>query len=404
MTRASRGDTSSLAATCIGVALLGLIGLGCGNADAPAKEPEGEPAAESSDTAGGKPASIDSVVRLDSTAQRLAGVELVTVGRADGGELVANGTITYNANRVAVVAPRSEGRIRKVLADLGQQVRAGTVLATVESPEVGRLRGELERARAAMEVARRNYDREKRLFEQSISSQKELLAAEGEFRTAEADFLSAQAGLRALGASGGEGSAYGLATPVSGAVVERNASPGQLVDASTNLFTVADLRNVWITVDIYEGDLTRVSRGAKVTVVPTALKSERFAGHVTYAGGVVDTASRAFKVRVDVENPGLRLRPGMFAQVRIEAPAKADTSGVVTLPEVAVQELNGRQVVFTAGDSDGQFTARPVRVGARLGEGMVQVIGGLKPGDRVVAAGAFQIKSELTKASFGEEE
>src|SRR6185437_3593423 len=133
-----------------------------------------------------------------------------------------------------------------------------------------------------------------------------------------------------------------------GVVVERNASPGQSVGPSTNLFTVADLRNVWITVDVYETDLARVRQGAAAIVSPTAFQSEQFPGRVTFAGGVVDTASRTFKVRVEVDNPNLRLRPGMFAQVRVPDVARAAITGPIVIPEIAVQEVNGKQVVFVA--------------------------------------------------------
>lgn len=403
----ARGQVAAIScggALAAAVPLLALLSLACGGSDAPAKEP-GEAAAaharpDSAD-AGARP---DTVLALDSTAQRLAGIELVTVKPSGGDELVANGTITYHANHVAVVAPRTESRLVSVRADLGQRVRAGAVIATLESPEVGQLRGEFERARAAMEVAQKNFEREKRLFEQQISSQKELLAAESDFRTAEAEYLSARARLRALGATTGEGATYNLTTPVAGTVVERNASPGQVVGRSDNLFTVADLRRVWINVDVYEGDLTRVRTGARATVVPTAAPGERFTGRVTYAGGVVDTTSRTFKVRVEVENPALRLRPGMFAQVRIEVVSPGDTTGTLAVPEVAVQELDGKQVVFVAADSSGEFVVRPVALGSRSADGMLRVTAGLQAGERVVAAGAFQLKSELTKASFGEEE
>ena len=344
---------------------------------------------------------------LDSTALRLAGVELQTLTPSERAELVANGTITYDANRVSVIASRSEGRLVSVRADLGQPVRAGTVLAILESPEVGGLRGELERARANVEIARKNYDREKRLYDEQISPQKELLDAEATLRTAEADYASALSRLRALGAASGEGATFGLATTVSGTVVERNASPGQTVGPSTNLFTVADLGHVWITVDVYEGDLTHVRRGAKATVAPTAFPGQTFPGDVTYAGGVVDTTSRTFKVRVDVDNPGGRLRPGMFAQVRIEAPrnTKSDTPSrpVLTVPDVAVQDLNGKQVVFVAGQTPGQFVVRTVTTGTRAGNGTITITSGLAAGDRIVVKGAFQLKAELTKASFGGE-
>lgn len=348
-------------------------------------------------------AAADSLVTLDSTAARMAGVQTVVASMSSQDELVANGTIGYNGDRVAVVAPRAEGRLTAVRADLGQEVAAGQVLAIVESPDVGTTRGDLERARAAGSVAKRNYEREKRLFEQEISPQKEMLDAEGIYRTAEADLNSALAKLRTYGATSGSGGAYGLRSAVAGTVVERNASPGQIVGPSTNVFTVADLRHVWIVVDVYEADIKRVHKGAAVTVVPTALPGETFEGRVTFAGGVVDTTSRTIKLRVTVENESRRLRPGMFAQVLIAAPSGAPTSGTVTLPEIAVQDLNGKPVVFVQ-TRPGQFAARPVVVGARGSSGTVSIDRGVRVGEVVVTQGAFQLKSELLKASFGGED
>ncbi|HET7601633.1 MAG TPA: efflux RND transporter periplasmic adaptor subunit, partial [Gemmatimonadales bacterium] len=348
----------------------------------------------------------DTVVTLDSAGQRLAGISLVTVATAAAGQLVANGTITYDANRVAIVAPRTEGRVTSVRADLGQRVRSGAVLAWLESPDVGELRGELQRAKATVEITRKNYEREQRLNAQQISSQKELLDAESAFRTAQADLSSATARLRAIGAGEGEGAQFGLWTPVAGIVVERNASPGQIVGPERSLFTVADLRHVWIMVDVYEGDLSRVREGAAATVIPTAFSDQQFHGRVTYAGGVVDTTSRAFKVRVEVENPQRRLRPGMFAEVRIESPAGSgvDTAKLITVPEEAVQTLDGAEVVFVAAGPAGRFVMRRIRTVPGAGDGMLRVTDGLVPGERIVAAGAFQLKAELAKASFGEEE
>jgi cobalt-zinc-cadmium efflux system membrane fusion protein len=364
-----------------------------------------EPSAREAPPAGSAEKSApDTVVRLDSAAQRLVGIEVHTVGTGGGNALIANGTIMFDANHMSVIGPRVEGRLASLRGDLGQQVHAGAVLATVESPEVGQLRGELQRAQAAIEVARRNYEREQRLFREQITSQKELLESEGAYRSAQADSASTRARLEAVGAMVGEGAAFGLRSPVSGTIVERNASPGQIVGPSSNLFTVADLDDVWINVDVYENDLPQVRQGAPVTVLPRILSGEEFQGRVTYAGGVVDSATRTFKVRVVVSNPKHRLRPGMFAQVRIETPTAAARQGPPAVPEVAVQELEGKQVVFVPGGRFGEFIARTVILGPRVGEGMVTVADGLRPGDRVVTKGAFQLKAELTKASFGEEE
>ena len=346
----------------------------------------------------------DSVVALDTASERLAGIELITVGASKAGALAANGTITYDGNHVSVVASRAEGRVVAVLTDLGRRVNKGDVLVTVESPEVGETRGTYGRAKAALEVARRNYEREQRLYEQSISSQKEMLEAEGEYRSAEAELNAALAKLKALGASpGGEGGTFGLASPVTGTVVERHATPGQIAGPSTDLLTVADLRHVWITVDVYEADFSRVRNGVPAKVVPPALR-DTFPGKVTFAGGVVDSLTRTVKVRVEVENETRLLRPGMFAQVYIETAVPAASDSSVVIPEIAVQEVNNRQVVFTPGAKGGQYVAREVGLGPRAGTSMVSVVRGLRAGDRVVANGAFQLKAELIKSTFAEED
>lgn len=349
-------------------------------------------------------AAMDSVVRLDSVGHRLAGVELATIAPSTHGALMANGTITYDADRVSVISTRTEGRLIAVKADLGEQVRPGAVLALIESSDVGETRGDLQRARAAVEIARRNYEREQRLFAEQISPEKEMLEAEAAYRSAQAEYDAATAKLRAFGAASGEGATFGLVTPIGGTVVERSANPGQVVGPSSNLFTVADIGRVWITVDVYEGDLSRVQKGATAVVVPTALPNESFTGRVTFAGGVVDSLTHTFKVRVELANPEHQLRPGMFARVRIQAPAAGGAASTIVVPEVAVQQVGGKSVVFVAATQPGTYVVRPVTVGPRAGGGMVVIREGVRAGDRIVVKGAFQLKAELTKASFAEEE
>lgn len=357
-------------------------------------------------------AGVDSVVTLDSASLQLVAIEVRPASALAGSGLVANGTITYDANHVSVVAPRAEGRVSAVRADLGQRVGPGSVLAILESPEIGQSRGDVARAEAALEVAQQNYDREKSLFEQQVSSQKSMLEAQAAYRSAQADYNAARARNRALGASGAAapdaGGSYALVTPVGGTVVERNAMPGQIAGPQTNLFTVADLRHVWINVDVYESDLARVHNGAAARVTTRAMPGETFRGRVTFAGGVVDSTTRTVKVRVEVENPGQRLRPGMYAEVRIDAlpdtlPAQT-AAGPVVLPDIAVQDLNGKSVVFVPAGAPGRFVARAVILGTRVGDGLVSITSGLRSGDSVVVKGAFQLKSELMKASFGGDE
>ena len=354
----------------------------------------------------------DSVVALSTASRRLIEIELTTVSSSGAATLTANGTITYDANHVSVVASRAEGRVVAVRADLGQAVQQGSVLAILESSEVGQTRGELERAQANLEVAKQTYEREKSLYEQQVSSQKEMLEAQAAYRSAQAEYNAARSKIRALGASvdgpDAAGGSFALVSSVAGTVVERNAMPGQIAGPATNLFTVADLRRVWINVDVYESDVRRVRVGAPAKIVTRAMPRQTFRGRVTYAGGVVDTATRTLKVRVEVENMGQRLRPGMYAQVQIETPRGAtvtpDSGATLLVPELAVQDLDGKSVVFVPGGTPGRFVARAITVGPRLGGGFVPVLSGLRPGDQVVTKGAFQLKSELLKASFGEKE
>ena len=360
----------------------------------------------------------ENVVRLDTSAERLAGIELMTLEPTGTGTLVVNGAITYDANLVSVISSRAEGRILSVSADLGEQVSPGTVLATILSSDVGQARGDLERTQVTRDLAKRNYDREKRLFEEQISPEKELLDAEVAYRSAEADFNGIASKLRALGAAGGSGATFGLRTPVSGTIVERNASPGQIVGPSASVFTVANLGHLWVTADVYERDLALIRTGAVANVTVNALPGEVFPGRVTYAGGVVDTATHTFKVRVEIDNKARRLRPGMFAQVRVQTLAQSirlqdglargdsgagvGSRALLTVPEIAVQELNGKQVVFVAGSTRGEYFVRAVTIGTRVGGGFVTITDGLRRGERIAVKGAFQLKAQLTKASFGE--
>lgn len=346
----------------------------------------------------------DTAVALDSAAQRLAQIELLVAHPAAGAELIANGTIAFDENRASVVAPRSEGRIVNVRADLGQRVSAGTALVTLSSTEVAQARGDFERARATYGVAKRNYEREKRLFEQSISPEKEMLDAEVVYRTAEADVRSTGSRLESLGAGGGTGGLYDLRSPVSGWIVKRSAMPGQIVGPESDLFTVTDLRHVWIAVDLYDADVGRVANGSEAVVTTNALPGERFPGRLTYGGGIIDPTTRTMKVRVEVENQQLKLRPGMYAQVRFAPRAGVVDSSRVLIPEIAVQDLDGTPVVFVPTTNPQRFVVRKVSVSGAPLNGRVMIVAGLRAGERFVGRGAFQVKAQLTKSSFGEED
>jgi cobalt-zinc-cadmium efflux system membrane fusion protein len=337
-------------------------------------------------------------VTLDSLAFSMADIVVGTADPVESSRLPVTGTITYDQNRVSHIGPRTEGRIVALRVDLGSPVRPGQVLAVLESPEVGATRADLHEAEAILRIQTENYEREKRLEAQGISSRKELLEAEAELRRAEAATVSAGERLRTLGAGQGEGGEFTITAPFAGVVVEKHATLGEVAASSDQLFTVADLSRLWIELDIFERDLRRVATGQPVLVRTAAYPGRAYSGRIVYVADVLDPERRTVRARVEVENPDRSLKPGMFATAEIEV---GRGEPVVVVPREAVQEVESRQVVWVPGDAPGEFRTQPVEVGEALEDGRVRILAGLAAGDRVVIAGAFTLKAELSKGEFG---
>jgi membrane fusion protein, heavy metal efflux system len=361
--------------------------------------------AETQDGAPAEEEHDEGFVAMDSAARANVGLEIVSVGPAGDAVLSATGTIIYDQNRVSYVGPRAEGRVLRIHADLGDRVRAGAALAVLESPDLGEAEAAHEQARAELTLAEENYERERGLFEKGISSRKEMVEARTEFLSKEAAFKAATARHRTLGAidhpedSVSVGGLYTLSSPISGTVVDRDIVMGQIVGPEDNLYTVADLTKLWIVLDIYDRDLSRLREGLDVEIRTAAFPRETFRGVLTYVGQIVDPTTRTVKARVEISNPERTLHPGMFATALIHG---LEAAGSLAVPEASIQELEGRTVVFVPAGS-GRFEIREVTVGAPLGDGLVTLLDGLSEGERVVTKGSFYLKSELLKESFGDD-
>lgn len=378
-----------------GALLLALSGLtACGNSST-----------ESAALAAGSPgeevhgAGETDVVVLDSASVTIAGIQTDIVQTVETTGLLVTGTIIYDANRVSQIGPRTEGRIVTLQGDLGERVRTGQTLAILESVEVGRTRAEEHEAEALRRIARENYERERELEAQGISSRKELLQAEAELRRAEAALQSAQERLRVLGAGHGTGGQFAVTAPFAGVIVAREASRGEITSPADRLFTVADLSRVWIELNIFERDLARVAVNQSVEVVTAAYPGRTFPGRIVYLGDILDPQSRTVRARVEIPNADGVLKPGMFATATIQV---GGGSRQMVVPQGAVQEVNGRKVVFVPGDEPGEFRAQPVEIGEIADNGRVIVRSGLDAGDRIVVAGAFALRSELAKGEIRE--
>lgn len=384
-----------LGAGLLALVLGGAAACGDGTAETPA---EGTEETSAVGEAGHAEGETDAVV-LDTAAVAVAGIQVGTVGSIETSGLPVTGAITYDADRVSHIGPRTHGRVVALRTDIGQQVRGGQALAILESAEIGQIRAEEHEAEALARIARENHEREARLEAQGISSRKEVLAAQAELRRAEAALQSARERLRVLGAGHGSGAQFAVTAPFGGTVVARHASLGEMTSPSDTLFTVASLEDVWIELDIFERDLARVRIGQAAEVTTTAYPGRSFPGRIVFVGSVLDPQTRTVDARVEIQNRGGELKPGMFATATIQV---GGGSRVAVVPQEALQELEGRKVVFVPGDRPGEFRASPVEVGEAVDGNRMVVRAGLKPGDRIVTAGAFALRSELAKGEIGE--
>ncbi len=329
-----------------------------------------------------------------------------------GREIRSTAVIEPNGRRIAHVGPRIAGRVVEVTAVLGQEVEEGSVLAELDSLELGRAKADYLKAKADVEVARAEYEREKRLWEQNISSEKDYLEARGRYVRAVTQLQASREALRLLGLGdeeidalrwgGGDDhppSHFPLLSPFAGTVIEKHIVLGELIRPDDKPFTIADLSTVWIQIAVHEKDLPYVRPGAKVKVRVEAYPDEVFEGEVTYVSDTVDEETRTARARVEIANRRRLLKPGMFATATLAVPEKAGGRGVV-VPLTAVHTVRGRKVAFVK-EGSSVFVARPLRIG-RATERYVEVLEGLEPGREVVVEGGFHIKSILLKEELAE--
>jgi cobalt-zinc-cadmium efflux system membrane fusion protein len=354
------------------------------------------------ETAASLSASPEVVVALTPEAIQRAGIVVAPVSAGSGtSSLRLPGTVEPNAYRQVTVTPLVGGRVTRVLAELGQSVRMGQPLAEIFSPELAEAETRFVSARTELDAHERELQRTEKLVEIGSASRQELERLHAEHTAKLTALESARSRLELLGLSRstiddlGPGKDVGTVTtvsaPIAGVVTGRTANPGLNVDGTAKLFTVVDLSSVWVVADVYEKDFSRVRVGATADITTKAFPDAAWRGRVSYIDPQVNAETRTAKLRVDLANPKLELRLGMFADVSIEADARG---AATVIPRAAVQNVGSRTVVYIADSQQaGRFIERDVRLGDRAGND-VAVLSGVNPGDRVVAEGSFAVRAE----------
>ena len=311
------------------------------------------------------------------------------------------GEIKADETRVAQVVPRLQGVVVEVASKEGDTIQRGDLMAVISSRELAEAKSTFLAAAQRLQFARGAMEREENLWKKKISAEQEYLEARRQFEEARLGQDLASQKLVAIGLTPAAVNAlstaapeslprYEIRAPITGTVVERHLTVGEAVPADRNIFVIADLSSVWIDASIPAKDLARVRMGQVATIVATDLGLTA-PGRITFIRSLIGEQSRRATARIVMPNTGGAWRSGSFVTVRLE---QSSANVPLTVPVSAIQTFRDWQVVFVRyGD---WFEARPLTLGRSDGE-WVEVLSGLKVGDRFAATNSFAVKAEIGK-------
>lgn len=353
------------------------------------------------------------VVVMPVEAQQRVGLEVAPVRLTQLTEyLQVVGTVQAMSSRVSAVRPLARGRLLEVLVKVGDRVESSRPLARFDNIEAGELAAQLASARAELERLKiqlaalvRQAERNRRLAEIGAAPQKDYEQSRAEQQAHEESLRSQQSVIAGLasrlerfGVGDGGPVATILRAPFRGVVTKVQAAPGEVVSAEAELFTVADLSQVWVQAEVYEQDLGRVRVGQSALIRVDTYPDQPFTGKVTYISDLLDPQTRTAKVRCEAPNPDGRLKLDMFASVQLPT---TFSRRALAVPEGAIQRVEGQEVVFVR-QAATQFEARQVKTG-KLINGLMEITSGLREGEPVAVQAAFHLKSILASKGLGEE-
>lgn len=347
----------------------------------------------------------DEALRFDTDTMEEHGIEIAIAGR---GLLHIHaefpGEVVLNPECVSHIIPYVSGVVQKINKKLGDAVKKGEVMAVLESRELSEIQSSFLVAKERVTLAETTHEREEKLWEQNISSETEYLDAKQHMAESKIELEVAKQKLLSLGFDAEYLSSlsfldeislthYDITAPFDGVVIEKHIAIGEVVADDFDAFRIADLSTVWVNLTIYQKDLgsVRAEQSVEITAREQGLVTS---GIISYLSPMIDTATRTVTGRVELKNPGMVWRPGLFVMGNIETD-EAEVS--VLIPRTALFMIDNETVVFIR-DGD-VFESKPVTIG-RSNETDVEVLSGIKPGDHYVAKGGFVIKAELVTAGM----
>jgi membrane fusion protein, heavy metal efflux system len=321
----------------------------------------------------------------------------------------AVGTIDFNENLLVQVFSQYQGKILKAFYNIGDEVQAGNVLFTIDSPDLLAAESTLLAAAGVLELQKRTLARVTNLLKSGGSAQKDVDQATSDHQTAEGNFKATKDAVRIFGKAEAEveqilgdrklDSTLVVPSPIAGRIVARNAAPGFLTQpgVAPAPYTVADLSTMWMLANVIETDAPSYKLGQEVEVRVPAYPDKIFKGHVTALGAMIDPNTHRQLVRSEIDDPEHLLRSGMFASfvIRVGNPVRS----LAVPAEGVVREGDGTMTVWSTKDKR-QFTKRTVKTGLQQG-GWTQILDGLSPDETVVTEGAIFLSNKLALGEAG---
>ena len=324
-------------------------------------------------------------------------------------EKTAVGTIDFNENLLVQVFSQYQGKILKAFYNIGDEVKGGDVLFTIDSPDLLQAESTLLAAAGVLELQKKVLARVTNLLKSGGSAQKDVDQSTSDEQTAEGNFKAAKDAVRIFGKSDAEidqivndrkvDSTLVVPSPISGRVVARNAAPGFLTQpgVAPAPFTVADLSTMWMLANVIETDAPAYKLGQQVQVTVPAYPNKVFTGRVTALGAMIDPNTHRQLVRSEIDDPGHLLRSGMYASFVIRV---GDAARSLAVPaEGVVREGDGTMTVWSTKDSR-HFVKRTVTTGLAQ-DGWTQILSGLSPDETVVLDGAVFLSNKLLLGDAG---
>jgi cobalt-zinc-cadmium efflux system membrane fusion protein len=334
-------------------------------------------------------------IRFSKAFAERSGVKLAPAVKATLVPVVtAVGTMDFDPEYVAAVGARLRGLVTRVEKFEGDKVDVGTVLAVIESSELGEAQAAVATLQAEKRAADLNLEREQELAEKRLSTAREAEVAGVEAQRYASLLSAAQQKVAALAGSSRSTrlGSHELRSPLAGTVVARSVAPGQTVEGEIVAFRIANTEHLWVGLDVFEKNIALVQVGDKVDLSPLAAPAEAFEGRVARVGAVIDPDTNAAYVRVEIDNKDGHLRAGQAVNARIHASARG-TQESTLIPTTAITFVDGKPTVFI---STGEGSVKVANVETGFTDGpQTEVKSGVKAGDTVVSEGVFALKSEL---------